>query len=408
MKAYIISFGDELVKGEICNTNAVYISQALTNMGINVSAILNLPDDIPVAEKHAGDILENNGIFIFTGGLGATRDDISRKIISRALNIEFVYYGEGIEKLKKWYSDRGREFRDSDESQALIPRGSLPLENDVGLAYGFYLENGEKFIFSLPGVPAEMKSMFDSSVVPIIKNRGLSDDRYRVEFLIFTDIAEYTLDSRISKIIAGYPGIKYGTRSNNGIIRVRLETLNGNLKPCMEEIKEKLKDYLVSVGNLSLEEVAGKLLKEKGLTLSTAESCTAGYLSKTITNISGSSDYFLGGVVSYSNTAKENLLGVSGKTLERYGAVSHQTAKEMAAGVMRRFDTDIGISITGIAGPTGGTPEKPVGTVFIGYGLKGHKILESIENHFKGDRETVRLRSVNKALSVLIRLVKKI
>ncbi len=407
MNTRIISIGDELLKGEICNSNAVYISDRLKNMGIDTDLIINLPDNIVVAKNYISKITSENGIYIFTGGLGGTRDDITRKIISDVFEVEFVIYEEGLKKLEKWYREKGREFRDSDRSQAMIPEGGIALENNVGLAYGFYFESKGRHIFSLPGVPAEIKDMFEKNVIKTIRDKGLLNKGYRSEFLIFTDIAEYTLDAIIGEIIDRCPGVYYGTRSNNGIIRVRIESKEIDLDDCVNEIISKLENYLITRGNKTLEEVLGEILKNKSLTLSSAESCTAGYLSKTITNISGSSSYFLGGIVCYSNDVKRDIVGVKSETLKRYGAVSSQTAEELAKGVMERLNSDIGVSITGIAGPTGGTPDKPVGTVYIGVSCRKNNIVKSYKNYFKGDRDTIRIRSVNRALSILIKLLRE-
>jgi len=407
MNAFLINIGDELTKGEICNTNASYIAQKLTNMGIDVKYILTLPDNLNISKLIINSNMHEEGIYIFTGGLGGTNDDITRKIIEESIDIPFVVSKEGEENLEKWYKEKGREFTNADRTQAMYPKGGRILHNNVGLAYGFYIETSGRHIFSLPGVPSEMKDMFINEVIPLIREKNLSDYLYNVEYLKFSDIAEYTLDRIIAKIMKNYPNINYGTRSNNGIIRVRLDSKVESLEECIQEIKEELNDYLVCVGNYSLEEVVGILLKKEKLKLAVSESCTAGYLSKTITNVSGSSEYFVGGIVSYANSVKKAVLGVKESTLEKYGAVSSETAIEMANGVRKKLNADIGISITGIAGPTGGTAEKPVGTVYIGWSLSDVNN-NAIVNHFNGDRETIRIRAVNKAIFSLIKILREI
>ncbi|RKX96217.1 MAG: competence/damage-inducible protein A [Spirochaetes bacterium] len=407
MNAFLINIGDELTKGEICNTNASYIAQKLTQLGIEVRYILTLPDNLDISKSIIEKNIDRAGIYIFTGGLGGTRDDITRKIIEKSIGISLIVSKEHEKKLEKWYKKRQRGFTDADRSQALYPEGGRILNNNVGLAYGFYIETNNRHIFSLPGVPSEMMDMFDNEVLPILKEKNLFDSAYNIEFLKFSGIPEYTLDREISKIMKNYPDINYGTRSNNGIIRIRLDSKKTNLDKCVDEIKEKLSDNLICIGNYSLEEVAGKLLKERGFTIAVSESCTAGYLAKTITNVSGSSDYFIGGVVSYSNQVKNEVLGVKTSTLEKYGAVSSQTAKEMAKGVKNKLKSDIGLSTTGIAGPTGGTSDKPVGTVYIGWALPDGQY-GAIKNYFKGDRETVRIRTVNNALFQLIKILREI
>lgn len=408
-KTFIVSIGDELVKGEILNTNAQYIANSLVNMGFNISAILNLPDDYKQLVFNLRSLLSQKGVFIITGGLGGTRDDITRKALGEVLKKDLVLDKFADRELENWYRSKGREYTDSDRMQARVPEGGILLKNRVGLAYGIYIEINESHIFCLPGVPHEMKSMFDNDVVPMLRQKNLHDERYKCQILYFGDIAEYVLDKKINGIVSRYDGISYGTRASNGLIRVRFESFNGNLESCVNEVKEKLSGNYLYSGFRDISEVVGEILTGEKFTLSTAESCTAGYLAKRITDIPGSSNYFVGGVVAYSNIIKEQILGVSAETLKKYGAVGEQTAWEMASGALNIFNSTFSIAVTGIAGPGGGSKEKPVGTVYIGIGKKQRDGILDIEVQgfrFDGTREGIRERTVNVSLVMLLKKLK--
>jgi nicotinamide-nucleotide amidase len=404
--AFIVTIGDELTKGEILDSNASYIAERLTAKGVAVSAVLTLPDDYRISARLIRRVLKDPGIYVFTGGLGGTRDDITRRIIGKVLK-KTLRVDEGkAGALKEWYTSRKRPFRRADLMQASAPEGGTLLANPVGLAYGFYIEDGGREVFSLPGVPREMKAMFEQEVLPKLEGGGFFADRTR-ETLTFACISEYTLDREIEKIVGDFEGVHYGTRSGCDIVKVVFESEQGGIEACVSEVEKRLGRYFVARGSRPFEQVVGDLLARKGRTLSTAESCTAGFLSKVITDVPGSSGYYLGGVVAYSNAAKRGLLGLDERTLEQHGAVSGQTAEAMAKGALERFSSDIAVGITGIAGPEGGSAEKPVGTVFICVcGRGGEPVME--KNVFLGDREMIRLRAVNRALFMLLRFAERI
>jgi nicotinamide-nucleotide amidase len=407
-RAFIVTIGDELTKGEIADTNAAFIADRLSGRGIAVAAILSLPDDPAVSARMIERLLKEDGIFIFSGGLGGTRDDVTRTIVGDVLGKRFFIDTEGERRLESWYRQRGRPFLESDRAQAACPEGGVLLDNPVGLAFGFHVKTGPgggRHVFALPGVPREMKAMFDSGVLPALDAEGLRAEK-RVETLLFAGIGEYVLDREIASIIDRYRGVRWGTRSGCDTVKAVVESDGRALEPCIADIEAGLAASFVGRGDATLEEALGKLLREKGLTLSAAESCTGGYLSKTVTDVPGSSGYFLGGVVSYSNGSKTRFLDVRESTLQEHGAVSGETAREMCRGSLQRFSSDLAAAVTGIAGPEGGSEGKPVGTVFICVMGKG---LEPVteKNAFPGDRETVRQRSVNRALFMLIRYVRE-
>lgn len=407
INTFIISIGGELTKGEILNSNAVYISRELTKRGMDISSILIVPDNYEKAIRYIKRILNDGGVFIFTGGLGGTRDDNTREIISSVLKKKLSIDKEKEEILREWYAENERSFDESDIMQASYPEGGILLENRFGLAYGFYVKVRDKMIFSLPGVPKEMEFMFDNEVIPLLEKEKLFDHHYKSEIVTFCGIPEYTLDKRVHNIISSYRGIEYGTRAGFGLISLKIESRECDIEPCIAEITQTLDEYFVARGNKRIEQVIGDLLKEKKIKLSVAESCTAGLLSKVITDVPGSSKYFVGGIVAYKNRIKEEMLGVSDETLNKFGAVSSQTAQEMALCALKKLNSDIAISITGIAGPDGGTKEKPVGTVYICIYRKGEKpyIKRSL---FVGDREMIRYRSIYEALFMLVTSLRRL
>jgi nicotinamide-nucleotide amidase len=377
----------------------VYIAQELRKRGISVKLILTLPDSRKTAAEQLKRCMLKKGIVIMTGGLGGTADDVTRTIVSDMLKRELIVDDKGEAHLREWYRRRGRRFEDSDRLQAAFPTGGRLLPNSVGLAYGFYIQHENRHIFSLPGVPAEMKAILQDSVVSILEDRGLVRRENEHCTLNFINISEYTLDRIVHGIVQKYEGITYGTRASNGLIRILFESQKDPLAECLAKIEKEIPDNFVYRGERNLEEVVGKLLQTRKQTLSVAESCTGGLLAKVLTDIPGSSNYFLGGVVAYSNEIKRQLLNVQAETLTDYCAVSEKTAMEMATGAMMRFSSTIALAITGIAGPGGGTPDKPVGTIYICAAGRGG-FLQVERAQYMGDRDTIRKRSVNKALSM--------
>jgi nicotinamide-nucleotide amidase len=380
IEAQIVTVGQELLRGEIPNTNAVYIAQELRKRGISVKLILTLPDSRKTAAEQLKRCMLKKGIVIMTGGLGGTADDVTRTIVSDMLKRELIVDDKGEAHLREWYRRRGRRFEDSDRLQAAFPTGGRLLPNSVGLAYGFYIQHENRHIFSLPGVPAEMKAILQDSVVSILEDRGLVRRENEHCTLNFINISEYTLDRIVHGIVQKYEGITYGTRASNGLIRILFESQKDPLAECLAKIEKEIPDNFVYRGER-------------------AESCTGGLLAKVLTDIPGSSNYFLGGVVAYSNEIKRQLLNVQAETLTDYGAVSEKTAMEMATGAMMRFSSTIALAVTGIAGPGGGTPDKPVGTIYICAAGRGG-FLQVERAQYMGDRDTIRKRSVNKALSM--------
>jgi nicotinamide-nucleotide amidase len=404
--ARIVNIGGEIVRGEILNSNARYIADRLTSRGLPVSEIVTLPDDHDRAVATIAEVAAKPGIIIITGGLGGTGDDLTRRIVSEVLKRKLIIDERGKKELEKWYRDKKRSFVKADLMQASCPNGAVLLENRNGIAYGFRIEDNGRMIFCLPGVPKEMKWMFDNEVVPFLEKAAVFDPEYVSRTLTFAGIAEYALDRKVAAIVSRHPKVMYGTRAGYGVTKVVIESRSTNIGPCIAEITGSLDSFLVSKDGKMLEEVVGAALLKQGLTISVAESCTAGYLAKHVTDVSGSSRYFIGGVVAYRNSVKQNILGVEERTLKEYGAVSERTAVEMARGAQKMFGSDIAVSITGIAGPDGGSSHKPVGTVYICV-LQNNKKPTVDKNLFSGDREIVRHRSVIRAMYMLFTLLRR-
>jgi nicotinamide-nucleotide amidase len=407
----IFNLGSELVTGETVNTNAAYIAHQLTRRGLRVRSVVAVPDDRELARRSIEQVLEEEGVFIFTGGLGGTRDDITRNVISSVLGRELAVDQERARLLEGYYRSRGRAFLEADLMQAACPEGGRLLENQAGMAYGFYLRDRSRYIFSIPGVPREMISMLDTQVLPILEMEGLFDPSCRSLSLLFGSVSEYALDREVAAVVENYPGVEYGTRAHYGLIRIRLEKREtdpraDSLQTCARELQSALGDYLVCTGERSIAQVVGDELQARGMSLVCAESCTGGWLAKMITDVPGSSGWFQGGAVVYSNELKKRLLGVQAQVLEEHGAVSAPTAAQMAQGAVRALGGDIAVSITGIAGPGGGTEEKPVGTVFMGVCTReGDPETEGFQHG--SDRESIRLFSVNRTLIMLLRVLRR-
>ncbi len=393
MKAEILAVGTELLMGQIVNTNAQYLSSKLPDVGISVyyhSVVGDNPERLRESLELA---LKRCDVVITTGGLGPTQDDLTKETISEVCGRRLVLHQESLDAIRAFFKKIGREMTHNNEKQAYMPENCTILKNNNGTAPGCIIEQGGKVIVMLPGPPSEMKPMFDDSVFPYFRERS----SYTIEskFLRVFGIGESAMETKILDLIEGQTNPTIATYAKEGevTIRVSARVEQGKdaeklLGPVIEEIRKRTGDSLYSEEDRTLDQVAAELLSGHKLTLATAESCTGGLISQMLTNIPGISSVFMGGAVTYSNDAKEEYLGVRRDTLLQYGAVSRQTAAEMAAGVRSRLKTDIGVAVTGIAGPDGGTPDKPVGLVYIG--LSSVKGTVTKELRLLGNRKRIR------------------
>ncbi len=372
MKAEIINIGDELLIGQVINTNAAWMAVELTAAGIDVVQITAVSDKGEAIENALDAAATRADIVLLTGGLGPTKDDITKKVLASYFNSGMIFHEPVFEQVKAIFKARNFEVTEVNRQQAFIPEKCTPLFNKNGTAPGMWFEQNNKVFVSMPGVPFETKVMLKEQVIPKLKSRfSLKSIVYKT--VMTTGLGESFLAEKIKHWENNLPeNIKLAYLPQPGIVRLRLTAKGDNeiqLRAEIDEQIEKLRliidDLIFGFDDITMEEVIGQLLTQGNYTLSTAESCTGGYIAEMITSVAGSSNYFMGSVVSYSNRAKMNLLGVPEKALDKYGAVSKSVVEAMATGARQRFDTDYAVATSGIAGPAGGTAEKPVGTTWI-------------------------------------------
>lgn len=372
MKAQIITIGDEILIGQIVDTNAAYISRALNSVGVVVTERLSIGDDRDRIIEALDTSLSQCDMVITTGGLGPTKDDITKKTLAEYFNSELVCDKEVYAHVKKMLEERGIEFNELNQGQALVPACCTVLPNMKGTAPGMWFERDGKVVVSLPGVPFEMEALMQEEVLPrLAEHFSLKQIVHRT--MITTGLAESMLAKRIEAWENALPPyIKLAYLPSPSQVRLRLSAYEVDGRKVGEEIdrlfsqlERIIPQYVVGYQNESIYTSVHKMLLRKGLTLATAESCTGGAIASHFTSQAGASAYFLCGVVSYSNEAKHNVLGVDMSDIERYGAVSRPVVEQMAEGARRISGADYAVATSGIAGPTGGTPDKPVGTVWM-------------------------------------------
>ena len=403
----IITTGNEIMSGLTRDTNFSWVAAELSSSGIEVKHHCAVADDLEDLLASFAAASKRAKFVIVTGGLGPTSDDLSALAASKFLGTPLVFNPTVYEDITLKLRERGREPNIHHEKQAMFPEKTAVIRNPVGTAAGFSFVSGNSKFYFLPGVPREFKRMFSEHVFPDISGVAEKGNILRVRVLRTFGLGE----SEVAEKLGGFSpeGVDVGYRIRLPEIHLRLtasghdgEVLDSLLRDACAQAKERLGDFLFSQKDEPLEEATASLLLEKDLTLSAAESCTGGLCSSRFTDIAGSSAYFLGGAVVYSNDSKEKLLGVSTDTLTRFGAVSEEVVFEMARGVRELFGTDIGISISGIAGPGGGTAEKPVGTVWFGFShVSSGTFCE--KRNFTGTRDEIK----NFAASTAIDMVRK-
>ena len=412
MNCEILAVGTELLLGNIANTNAQYLSQELSSLGVNVffhSVVGDNPERLKSALELA---FSRSDMVITTGGLGPTEDDLTKETAAEYFNEELICNEEALERIKAFFKRNGNIMVPSNEKQAYIPKNAQIFQNQNGTAPGFFLKKNGKILIMLPGPPSEMKNMFDNSAKELIKKEQ-SGAMFSREIRLY-GIGESAAEAKLTELMkSSNPTLAPYAKSSEVMLRVtaKADTIE-QAKKAADEMVSKVSavvgEYIYGIDVSSLEEVAVKKLLEKKLTVSCAESCTGGYIAKRITDISGASEVFHCGVITYSNDMKEKLINVSRETLEKFGAVSEQTAIEMAEGVRLLSGAEIGVSATGIAGPGGGTEQKPVGLVYLGisskFGTRFEKVIIGRGNH---EREYVRYGAANRALSMIIKETEK-
>ncbi len=405
MKAWIIAIGDELLSGYVINSNSAYISKKLNEIGIEVFGSSVIPDNIDRISSEIKYAMNYSDLLIICGGLGPTGDDLTREGVAKALNKKLIFNQNALEMVKNSFKRLGREAPEESYVEANLPENSIPIENKVGTAPGFWIKlDNNKAILVLPGPPNEMENILISAGLEYIKSLEIKN-YILTELIRTTGITEIEISRKLkeipqddSVIIAYQPRITGVDLRLTAKAKTKMDC-KYLIEKTKNEIQNILDEYIYATGEKELSEVIGEILIEKNQTISTAESCTGGLIAKTFTDISGSSKYFSGSAVTYSNESKIDVLGVKKENILKYGAVSEIVAKEMAEGAKKIFKSSWGLSTTGIAGPTGGTDEKPVGTVFIG--LSGNKTTKVFKYNFHGNRERIRLKTTYEALSIL-------
>ncbi|MFW6287172.1 MAG: competence/damage-inducible protein A [bacterium] len=371
----IISIGTEILLGDILDSNSRYLAEKLTEMGYDIHYISSVGDNKKKMYKSIRQAVKRSDVVITTGGLGPTDDDLTREVISEVTKRELKFSTDLLNDIEKLFQDRKYHMTDNNRKQAYLPADAKPLKNKKGTAVGILLEMDDYIIISMPGVPREMKSMFENEVVPYLITKN--SDVIRSRTLNFFSIGESALETEIKEILDQQDNPTLALLAGDGEVKIRI-TAKANTEEKVyalidgkeEEIRGRVGQYIYGTNDRSLEDIIGEMLSKQGLTLAVAESCTGGLVGNRITDIPGSSQYFMGGMIVYSNQAKIEQLGVNNETLDEYGAVSEETAKEMAENVKRIMQTDIGVSLTGIAGPDGGSEEKPVGLVYLGLAVE--------------------------------------
>jgi len=415
MTAEIITIGDELLIGQIINTNQAYIAEKLNSVGIYCEWMTTVGDNAKVIIDAFTAAFNRVDVVCVTGGLGPTHDDVTKKMVCEFFNTELAMNNQVLEQIKILAQKRNIAMIQSNIDQALVPKGSTVIPNLIGTAPGMLFERNGKYFFVMPGVPYEMKGMIDGWILPFLekKNTG-SVVCHRT--LKTTGIGESMLAHEIGDVVdvIGTDGSitlaflpnPMGTKLRLTVKERSMETAQAKIIKAEQYLRAKIEKYIYSDDEKDLEDVVGGLLKKMKLKLSTAESCTGGLIANRITNVSGSSEYFLGGFVVYSNQLKIEELGVPKTLIEDFGAVSKEVAEAMANGALRKAKADIALSATGIAGPTGGTPEKPVGLCWIGY--SDAESTFAMKFNFGDNRTRFKERASQAALELLRRKLLKI
>jgi len=378
MNAHVLTIGDELLIGQTTNTNAGWLGDRLSSLGVRVDRVVTVGDVPAVMKDELDRSVSHARLTILTGGLGPTHDDVTREVLSDYFDAPLQTDDEILDRIRRYYERRGRQMPPSAPALAQVPEGFEILDNPVGAAVGLWyrgaVEGAERLVAVLPGIPEEMKGIFESAVQPRLD--ALHDVRGVVHrTLVTSGIGESSLQERLgdlSDLLDDTLQLAY-LPSTSGV-RIRLTAQNGGsaearrrLDRLEARVRDRAGEHVIGTGDVQLEEVLGDRLRAAEDTVATAESATGGLVGHRLTSVSGSSDYYEGSVVAYANHVKQSLLSVKEETLEEYGAVSEPVALQMALGVREALGVDVGVATTGIAGPTGGTEEKPVGTVWVGY-----------------------------------------
>lgn len=402
MTVSIINIGDELLIGQVVNTNASTMSRLLTAAGMDVHKTMVVGDERQAIWDAVDEAMHESDAVLVTGGLGPTKDDITKKLLCEYFGSELVESSVALDNVKRIFESRGYELTPVNRAQALVPKCCEVLNNDLGTAPCMWFP-GKTVLVSLPGVPFEMEWLMRNRVIPKLQET-FHTEVITTKNILVQGIGESFLSDLIEPWELALPAnIKLAYLPVAGMVKLRL-TVHGNYDPSiLKGLYDFAGQYIVGEDCETLDELVHKTLIERGKTLATAESCTGGNIARLLTAQAGASAYFKGGIIAYSNEVKESALGVKHSTLQAHGAVSEETVREMVEGVRERLGADYAIATTGIAGPTGGTPEKPVGTVWVAVCSKDETVTQLM--HYGDRRQQTIDRTTNQAYSMLMKLI---
>jgi len=379
MHASIICIGDELLIGQTVNTNAAWLGEQLSELGIEVRRVWTVGDVYADIQEIIGQAEHISELVLITGGLGPTRDDITRKALADYLGVPLYFHEPSYDRIVKIFTRLGRPVSDVHKDQCLIPEGAEILRNSMGTAPGMLFLREDTMIISMPGVPYEMKAIMEEEVIPRLKER--SDQGLYSKTILTCGTGETVLENQISDIVESFPehvSIAYLPSPGQVKLRISARGASHELQHLVDHysglIASRIESYVYGYGKSSLQQEIQKLAINKSLRVATAESCTGGAVGAALVSVAGSSAYFQGSITAYSNDIKTNILHVSPGTIEKYGAVSEEVVREMVDGVLEVLNVDAAVAVSGIAGPDGGSDEKPVGTIWICAGNRAHKV----------------------------------
>lgn len=406
MDAQIITIGDEILIGQIIDTNSAWMAQQLNLQGINIAQITSVQDSHQAIVDSIKNGFDQHDILLLTGGLGPTKDDITKKAIADFFGVELEFHQETYDRILKMFERWGRSTTEAHRLQCYMPTNAEIMTNRKGSAPGMWFQHGDKVLVSMPGVPYEMKYLMEFEILPRIKKQFAGKPIAHRTVLTIGE-GESRIAQRISDFEEQLPAsIKLAYLPGLGVVRLRLTGRGEDQAVIEKALDEKVKElnalipeFIFGYGKSTIEETIGQILIKQGKTLATAESCTGGYIAHRITAIAGASAYFQGSIVAYSNAIKENQLDVAPETLKKHGAVSEATVIEMVKGAVKNLKTDVAISISGIAGPGGGTEEKPVGTIWMAVGNQNE--VKTLKLQLGKDRLKNIQYSANQALNLL-------
>ncbi|HEY1655743.1 MAG TPA: competence/damage-inducible protein A [Candidatus Tumulicola sp.] len=406
----LIAVGTELLLGQLLDTNTPFVAQSLAAAGIDVRGTHAVGDNEALVAATIRGVLERRDGAILTGGLGPTVDDVTKEAVCAALGLGVELYEPALRQMESFFSKMGREMRPNNRKQAELPQGSVPLDNPNGTAPGFvaFARDG-KFVACMPGVPREMKPMLEHRLMPLLCARLGASDAIHTRVVRTIGIGESEIDHRIDDLFRNSENPKIAVLAHGGQADVKImakassrSAAEAAIVPLQTEIERRLEGFVFGVDDATPESAIHDLLQRRGWSCATAESCTGGRIAAALTAVAGSSRSFAGGIVAYDNAVKTELLGVEPATLEREGAVSERVALAMARGARERLNADVAIATTGIAGPGGGTPDKPVGLVWFALDAAGGSA-RAHEFHLRGDRAAIQTSATTVGLGILWR-----